>query len=234
MSTPATEQTSRYPYVLVLFSGALLGFEDAVESLRRLTTEGWPLDWIQTPAAARILDQEVIASAGMSAAGPELVRTHEALLVPTMTVNLAAKVANGIGDCLGSNVMAEFIMMGKPVVAAVSGSCPDGPEKRGWFPDMPSGYATMLRETLGRLASFGVHLAPARDLDRALRRALADPRRASSAGTVEIDHDEQVLTEAAVAGFPSGATVRLAKGACVTALAQDAARDRGISLVQAL
>ncbi|MDO5066822.1 MAG: flavoprotein [Propionibacteriaceae bacterium] len=226
MSGTAASRENRRPYVLVLFSGALLGFEDALESLRRLTQQGWPLDWNQTPAASRILDQEAIASVGMTAAGPELVRSHEALVIPTMTVNLAAKVANGIGDCLASNVMAEFIMTNKPVIASVSGVCPDAPEKRSWFPDMPEGYATMLRTTLGRLASFGVHLAPAKSLDKALNRAFETEAGAGA------EYRGQVLTAAAVAGFPTGTTVQLAAGTRVTALARDAARERGITLRQ--
>lgn len=227
-STPSTAHGS-LPHVLVLFSGGLLGFDDAVRSLRRLTCAGWPLDWIQTPSAGRILDQELIASIGMTAAGPELVRTHEALLLPTMTVNLAAKVAHGIGDCLASNVMAEFIMMGKPVVAAVDGSCPDSAAKRSWFPDMPAGYATMLRENLGGLASFGVSLVPADRLDEALCRALPGAA-GTTPGPGHVEYHDQVLTEAAVTRLPRGVTVRLARGTRVTALAQDAAHERGITL----
>lgn len=228
MSTPTSQQVN-HPEVLVLFSGGLLGFEDAVASLGRLVTRGWSLDWIQTPSASRILDQEVIASAGMTAAGTGLVRSHEALVLPTMTVNLAAKVAHGIGDCLASNVMAEFIMSNKPVVASISAICPDSPEKQSWFPEMPGGYATMLRENLARLASFGVSLTPARELDVALTEALRrNPADGAAPGTLE--YSGKVLTKAALAGLPVGSTLQVAPTTRVTALAEDAARERRITL----
>lgn len=224
MSTASADR----PNVLVLFTGALLGFEDSVASLRRLVSDGWVLDWRQTPAASRILDQGAIESIGMTPAGPELVRNHEVLLIPTMTVNVAAKVAHGIGDCLASNLMAEFIMTNKTIVASVAGSCPDAPEKRGWFPTMPEGYAEMLRGNLARLRAFGVHLATPGRLDAAMLRALDTT--AQPHGAAVVDHHAQLVTATTVAGLPDGATVRLEPGTVVTPLAREAARSRGIVL----
>ena len=60
----------------------------------------------------------------MTPAEESLVQAHDLLVVPTLTANLAAKVAHGIGDCLASNVVAEFIMSNKPVVVATNGVCP--------------------------------------------------------------------------------------------------------------
>lgn len=155
---------------LVLFSGALLGFEAALASLTRLTAEpGLALNWTQTPSAERILDQAKIAEVGMVHASASLVQAHDLLIVPTATVNLVAKVAHGIGDCLASNVMAEFIMSNRPVVVAVNAACPDSADKRGWFPRMPAGYQEMLRGNLATLRSFGVRLTTADKLDEAAR-----------------------------------------------------------------
>ncbi len=218
-------QARKRPGVLVLFSGALLGFEDALGALGRLVADGWQLDWRQTPSAERILDQDAIARVGMTHAGPELVRSHDVLIVPTLTANLAAKVAHGIGDCVASNLMAEFIMTGKKVVASVAGACPDAPEKRAWFPDMPEGYAAMLRENLARLESFGVHLTTAARLDQALTKQ-------SAAETSILDCALSLVTEGTLAGVLDGSTLHLQPRALVTALAQDAARERGIRLIR--
>ncbi|CAL8968898.1 hypothetical protein TESS_TESS_01773 [Tessaracoccus sp. O5.2] len=212
-------------HALVLFTGALLGFEEACTSLTRLRAD-LPLDWIQTGSARRILDQPTIEAIGMTPADKSLVASHDLLIVPTLTVNMVAKVVHGVGDCLASNVIAEFIMSGKPVVVATNAACPDSAGKREWFPRMPAGYQAMLRENLTRLRSFGVHLADASRLDRAVLRQVRGDAPTPGAAPVL----DRVVTEATIAGLPDGADVRLAPRAIITDLAREAAARRHITL----
>lgn len=151
---------------LVLFSGGLLGFEEAIGGLRLLAAAGVQLDYRQTPSAERILDQELIASVGMREVSKRFVESHDMLIAPTMTSNIAAKVAHGIADCLASNLFAEFIMSNRLVVASRSAICPDDAPKQSWFPQMPAGYADLLRGNLATLASFGVRLCASHALAR--------------------------------------------------------------------
>lgn len=151
---------------LVLFTGGLLGFDDAIEELRLLAADGVQLDYLQTPSAERILDQARIRSIGMREVSTRMVEEHDMLIAPTLTSNIAAKVAHGVADCLASNLFSEFIMSNRMVVASRTAICPDGPAKRGWFPDMPPAYADLLRGNLTTLASFGVRLAAAPRLYR--------------------------------------------------------------------
>ncbi len=152
--------------VLVLFTGGLLGFDDAVEELKLLAAAGVQLDYLQTPSALRVLDQAKIASIGMREVSKKMVEEHDLLLAPTLTSNIAAKVAHGVADCLASNLFSEFIMSNRLVVVSRSAICPDGAPKRGWFPNMPPAYADLLRSNLATLASFGVRLSDARFLYR--------------------------------------------------------------------
>jgi hypothetical protein len=151
---------------LVVFTGGLLGFEDAVGSLRRLAVEDIQLDYLQTPSAQRILDQDLIRSLGMREVSKRMVEEHDLLIAPTMTSNLAAKVAHGVADCLASNLFSEFIMSNRLVVASRTAICPDGRAKQSWFPNMPPAYAGLLRSNLATLASFGVRLCESRFLCR--------------------------------------------------------------------
>ena len=171
--------------VLVVFTGGLLGFDDAIESLRALKATGAQLDYLQTPSAVRILDQGRIASLGMREVSQRMVESHDMLILPTLTSNIAAKAAHGIADCLVSNLFAEFVMSNRVVVASRSAVNPDGADKLGWFPTMPPGYADVLRANLTALASFGVRVVDAKALcrtalaawervDRARRTALTD------------------------------------------------------------
>lgn len=151
---------------LVLFTGGLLGFDHAVEGLRLLAADGVSLDYLQTPSAERILDQAKIRSLGMREVSKRMVEEHNMLIAPTLTSNIAAKVAHGVADCLASNLFSEFIMSNRLVVASRTAICPDGRAKQSWFPQMPPGYADLLRGNLAALASYGVRLADARALHR--------------------------------------------------------------------
>jgi len=151
---------------LVVFTGGLLGFEDAIASLRVLAAQGVVLDYLQTPSAERILDQDLIRSLGMREVSKRMVEEHDMLIAPTLTSNIAAKVAHGIADCLASNLFSEFIMANRLIVASRTAICPDGSAKQSWFPHMPPAYADLLRGNLSALAAFGVRLTESRFLCR--------------------------------------------------------------------
>lgn len=103
---------------LVVFTGGLLGFEDAIPELAMLAAEGVQLDYVQTPSAERILNQDLIRSLGMRDVTKRMVEEHDMLIAPTLTSNIAAKVAHGVADCLASNLFSEFIMGDRLVVAS--------------------------------------------------------------------------------------------------------------------
>lgn len=221
------------PNALVLFTGAVLGFEASIASLKRLTGHV-NLDYTQTFSAKKILDQEAIAAVGMTPVDSSLVSSHDLLIVPTATVNMVAKVVAGVGDCLASNVIAEFIMSDKPVVVVTNAACPDSADKRGWFPAMPEGYQRLLRENLAKLKSFGVRLTTAEELDSAvlqeagLTSATAAPAsRALAAGAVECP--EPVIHEALVQNLTPGTVLRVGRSALITALAREAAASHDIT-----
>ena len=151
---------------LVVFTGGLLGFDEAIGELKLLAAAGVQLDYLQTPSAIRVLDQAKIRSVGMREVSKRMVEEHNMLIAPTLTSNIAAKVAHGVADCLASNLFSEFIMSDRLVVASRSAICPDDAPKRGWFPHMPPAYADLLRANLAALDSFGVRLSDSRFLYR--------------------------------------------------------------------
>ena len=144
---------------LVVFTGGLLGFDECLGGLRALADEGVALDVVQTPSARRILDQHKIGALGLPQVDDHLVANHQMLIAPTLTANVAAKVSHGIADCLASNLFSEFIMSNRLVVASSTAVSPDEAPKRSIYPEMPSGYAELLRANLTALTSFGVRLA---------------------------------------------------------------------------
>lgn len=163
---------------LVLFTGALIGFEKTVPELAMLIGEGVGLEVVQTPSAERILDQELIGALGMTPATRQLTGSHDMLIIPTLTQNIAAKAAHGVADCLASNLVNDYLLAGKPVVAAVSGCDPDDPDKLRWFGAIPEGYAQMMRANLATLRTFGVRTSRAGSLARTVLAAYERSERA--------------------------------------------------------
>jgi hypothetical protein len=188
---------------LVLFTGGLLGFDDAVDELKLLAAAGVQLDYLQTPSAVRVLDQAKIQSLGMREVSKRMVEEHDMLLAPTLTSNIAAKVAHGVADCLASNLFSEFIMSNRLVVASRSAICPDDAPKRSWFPQMPPGYADLLRANLAALDSFGVRLADSRFLYRTAIAAWESRDQARRAPVV-------AALGTSIAGFAAGVAARAA------------------------
>lgn len=184
---------------LVVFTGGLVGFEQAMTELARLSDQGVRLDFVQTPSAVRVLDQERIRRAPMQEVSHDLVAGHQVLIAPTMTGNIAAKAAHGVADCLASNLFSEFLMSNRAVVVSVSAVSPDDVLKQVWFPHMPVGYADMLRANLAALESFGVRLARA---DALCRTALAAFDR--------LENDRTAPLVAALGCSPRAARARLA------------------------
>ena len=178
----AIAEITRAKRGLMVFTGALIGFDDALESLRQAQGH-LALSYVQTEAARCVLDQDKIAGLGMEPAGPHLVDGHDLLILPTLTANTAAKAAYSMADSLAPNLIMEFLLAGKPVVASTTAACPDSAAKRAYFPNIAPGQAAVMRDNLRRLVALGVHLCDADGLCPAIRKAAGLPlTRADVAG----------------------------------------------------
>ncbi|MDR0959249.1 MAG: hypothetical protein LBM23_02665 [Propionibacteriaceae bacterium] len=211
----------RPPRALVCFTGALLGFHAALASLASLKYTTLECSAVLSPSADHVLDREAIDRLGMSDPGPHLVTGHDLLVLPTLTANTAAKAALGFGDSLATNLVMEFLLAGKPVIASRTGVCPDSPVKKAMFPDMTRGYADLLRGHLRGLSDLGVTIVDADELGHAVRAALGDrlsARADERAGRDE--HNTDALRDER-AGWDERATTITSSGDAV------GANDRG-------
>lgn len=214
---------------LVLFTGALVGFERVIGELDLLVASGVELEYVQTPSAERILDQRLIASVPMRPADRHLTGSHDTLVVATLTQNAAAKTAHGIADCLASNLLNDYLLAGRPVVAAASGCDPDDPDKRRWFPTIPEGLAAVMRENLETLRGFGVRTARAGALARTVLAAYERAERARMAPlTTALGMSRRELLDRL--GAPAPATPVAVGGRAARAAAAPAPRTGAVSV----
>lgn len=216
---------------LVMFTGAWLGFDESIVQLQRLRDDGVQLDIIQTESAKRFLEQDKIASLGPEVTA-KLVSDHPMLIIPTLTVNCAAKVAYGMADNLATNVIHEFILLNRPVVAVRTAACPDDMEKKAWFPDIPPAFAEVLRKNLAALASFGVTLCGASGLRRAVQSTwqAMEGRSALTVTPEEAVPRPDFVSHGMIRTLAPGTVLHVAANAIVTHLARDEAAASGVRI----
>lgn len=157
----------------VLFSGALIGYADAVRSLKELKNDGWELTVVMSKAADEVLTKERIQNdigpdaiyvEGAPVNGRQIIDDNQFVIVPALTINTAAKVANCISDNLLTNMISRAMATGKPIVAAVDGCCPDNEVRAKLGFKVTEAYKARMRNNLEAIQSYGIHLTIDHDL----------------------------------------------------------------------
>lgn len=157
----------------VLFSGALIGYADAVKSLNELKRDGWKLTVVMSKAADEVLTKERIQNdigpdaiyvEGAPVNGRQIVDDNQFVIIPSLTINTAAKVANCISDNLLTNMISRAMATGKPIVAAVDGCCPDNEVRAKIGFKVTEAYKVRMRNNLEEIQSYGIHLTVAHNL----------------------------------------------------------------------
>lgn len=239
----------RQKRALVVFTGSDMGARSALDRLRELREEGFTYRALMTRSAAAILGTDPVRAAlapeelwvetpGQS---PEVLTTrYDTILVPTLTVNTAAHVANCMADTPAAAIVLDGLMKGKNVVIAVDGACPDAPERarRGFRMTQP--LKAVLRSNLEKLQAYGARMTTSDRLREDALRAIhsflpagqvtAEPSSGSGRATIRPAMTGKVLSVKAVNTAPQGAVIIAPKGTIVTALASDEARRRGVTI----
>ena len=248
----------------VLFTGALIGYGDAVAALRELKEDGWQLTAVLSKAAAEVITEEriqkdicpdVIYVEGAPVDGRKIVDENALVIIPTLTINTAAKVANCIYDNLITNMIYRAMTAGKPIVAAVDGCCPDNEVRQKLGFKVTDAYKQRLRRNLEDLQAYGIILTVDQKLREKVDRvhcASFDFPIPSSDSKMETGGSRKIATEIAkqqpfdsslkldkkvigrvdIATNARYKTIIVREDAVVTGLAVDEAMNRGIRIVK--
>lgn len=159
---------------LVCFSGAAIGFKQAMDSLIKLKNDGWQLKVFMSDAALAVLKEDyvretlgvdMIHTAKTHTPQRELYADVDQIIIAATTVNTAAKIAGGICDNEMLTLINHGLMAGTPFVCAIDGACPDNKTRHQLGMGKSSkGYRGVLVNNLKALLSFGMKLCAAEDL----------------------------------------------------------------------
>jgi len=146
---------------LVLFAETDFGLEATLGQLQQLRDVGWAFETVVAPEARSSL-KDRFAGLGIAevegAVGDLLVR-HTTILVPALSVSLAAKVALGIADDPLSKILQGGLERGVRIIAARDGVCPNGRDRRarGLLPN--AAYQATMSGHLQKLMDYGIELS---------------------------------------------------------------------------
>lgn len=253
---------ARSKKALVLFSGALIGIQEVYENLNQLKADGWSLTVAMSQSAKEIISEQTIKekigpdaiyAEGNPVDYRKLVDECNYIIIPTLTINTTAKVANAINDNLLTRIIYRAMSVGKPIVAAIDGCCPDNEVRAKMGFKANDAYKAKLRSNLEALQSYGIVLTSAKNLFNKVNKVLAGSFKFSNVRKAEPEKKAEACSCQVAAKPNKGGTVRLDKNvisrndillnrqyktiivgkrANVTALAQDEAFRYGITIVK--
>lgn len=232
---------------LVLFTGASIGFMQSVKSLRKLKGSGWKLTAVMSEGAENVLgslllkDMLSLKDIYTEASHPDikgLIDSHSFIVIPSMTINTASKIANCISDSLVTNIVLSSMKAGKSIIASLDACCPDNPERNAMGFHVTEAYKDRLRSNLDILRSYGILLTTSENLEKKVSSSLmkeygafvknADMARPGRSGLLQ----DRVISRGCVLKNSGFSEIRIRRDALVTDLARDEAAKLNIKFVK--
>lgn len=234
--------------VICVFTGATVGLPQAMVQLTRMVMNGYSLRLFCSDSAGELYGELLLKELGYlpfvsklePASWLDELRSCNALAVPLLSVNSLSMLAGLLASGPAANLMLHALFMGKPMLAAVDGACPDsqGRSLLGFDQGKPA-LAEAVNERLATIASYGCRLCQVDELAATLDR-LVSPKQAapatgiSRAAAKNFKTSGKILTAADVrkALGQGSASISGPAGMVVTALAQDEAQRHGLSIIR--
>ena len=164
----------RQKTALVLFTGASIGFRQAIESLNKLQQNGWQFKVVISKAAEEVLTEDLIKkSLNIESVIKEddkpdikeLLDQNNLIIIPSLTINTASKIANCISDTLITNIVSKAMMSGKKIIASLNACCIENEERKSIYGDNVSlAYKNKLKNNLETIKSYEIELTTSENL----------------------------------------------------------------------
>ncbi len=235
--------------VTVVFSGAASGFAAGREAVSRLAQSSHEMTVMLTPSAKHIFGESTIRDLGAKTIVElepwidvsDSIRRADLVLVPTLTMNLVARLALGVMDAAATTLVLGALLAGKKVLAIRDGAEPSGKrgEALGAVPGGSPVLWKLLEDRLATVESYGMELV-GKDgflfrMEQLLiaprgRRAQAGAAQPQSAPAAAASIAGAIVTAAEIQSLRPGANLALAPGQRLTPEASDLAARLGLRL----
>lgn len=235
--------------LIVVFTGATVGFNKAIQQVRSLILSGFRIHLVFSQAAEQLYSHVVV---NQLAGFPHLVplkasrwlpalKEARGVVVPLLSVNTLSKLSLLIADNLSTNLILHGLFMGKPVIVAQNGADPaeHGRAKLG-FHNGPPTLTLALRERLQVIAGYGCLLTDIDRLSVDVSAALVGEKDSQGGGfdifaapqRLALNQAAKMVTAADVLqAYRLGVELRLPSKVVITPLARDLAMKHGVCLL---
>lgn len=221
--------------VLAIITGGSIGEKEAFFCLKGLKQKGYNTSLLVTPAAMKIHGYEKLATSTDShkiicddnlMLAESLLKSHRQIVIPILTTNSAAKIANGSWDTLATYLVYQALVAGKTVVAAKDSCCSMdsyGENK---------GLEKLLSKNLKGLEELGIKLTYAKDLEDFFPSFIAEEEvhePSCKPDSQSVCLQKKIITRDDLLIYKNTAkTITLGKSSIVTDLAKEFAATAGI------
>ncbi|WP_455542164.1 flavoprotein [Intestinibacter sp.] len=164
----------RQKTALVLFTGATIGFKQSIESLNKLQQNGWKFQVVISKAAEEVLTEDLIKTSlkidcvikeDDKPNIKELLAQNNLIIIPSLTINTASKIANCISDTLITNIVSKAMMGGKKIITSINACCIENEERKSIYGDnVTQAYKNRLVNNLETIKSYGIDLTTSENL----------------------------------------------------------------------
>lgn len=246
---------------LVFFTGATIGYKDSMEALVKLQKDGWQLKVVLSDDGMKVLNPaviqkelnlDVIYHSGNIKSQKELYGSADMLVIGTMSVNTAAKLALGITDTVLLSLINHGFMAGVPVVAAKNACNPDDSQRAslGMGKSSPK-YRQMLINNMDTLQEFGMQLVNGEDLyatcvnktptvskdSVAVNIAVPDKKEPAVSPLMSVKSgecvlDKKVISRSDILKIRGAEVVKIPAGSIVTEYAIEAINTFGLQIIR--
>lgn len=167
---------------LLLFTGATIGYNKAIDNINKLKKDGWEFDVVMSKAAQDVIGidtlkkdieiNNIITHDNMFVIR-DLLQQNTIVIIPTLTMNSCAKIANCISDTLVTNIVSKALMSKKTIVASINGCCPENEERKLVYGDNLSDlHKKKLSENLEALRDYNINLSSSENLYKNVNKTL--------------------------------------------------------------
>jgi hypothetical protein len=227
--------------ILAIFSAGIIGLDDVLEQMQQLQKNGYQFEVVLTPNGKKVISkdklQEFLGQITIYDDSEDfnkltdLLTESDALLIPVMTMNTAAKVLNGIADNLATTLIMIALLSGKPVIGVRDACDPKNLMRESMGHNKAvQAYKALLVSNVERLEDYGMVLCEALSLVDTVQHSLGDQ---NMIGALEKDcqevFDKQIFS---LADLPnSGSEIIISPRTIITPAAKDAIKERGMEIV---
>jgi len=227
--------------ILAVFSGGMIGLDDVLKQMQQLQQEGYQIEAVLTPNGKTVIGKQKL----QYSLGPisiyddsedfnkliNLLTDSDAVLIPVMTINTAAKVVNGIADNLATTLIMISLLSGKPVIGVRDACDLRHLSREGMGHNKAAlAYKAMLVSNVERLKDYGMELCGSQDLFGTVQRSLGDQNMVhSTEKECQQVYEKQILS---VADLPNTSSkISISPRTIITPAAKDAIKERGIEII---